>query len=152
MITIYYINEVEWFFNENILTNHFFSFYYSKSERGCAISFFILSILIFLCICFFQFYAWGTTFCTNITKRTICPRSSYSFYVVPYCIKWVTTSWTDRINVSQTTNVNLGFGIWFSTCLSPSLGSVNATNSQSRWKMHYCCALKFATISQKIHT
>ena len=26
---------------------------------------------------------------------TICPRSSYSFYVVIYYIKWVNTSWTD---------------------------------------------------------
>ena len=28
------------------------------------------------------------------TCCTICPRSSYPFYIVTYCIKWVTTSWT----------------------------------------------------------
>ena len=25
---------------------------------------------------------------------TLCPRSSYPFYIVSYCIKWVTASWT----------------------------------------------------------
>ena len=28
-------------------------------------------------------------------SATVCPRSSYLFYVVTYNIKWVTTSWTD---------------------------------------------------------
>ena len=30
-----------------------------------------------------------------IKKDTVCPRSSDPFYIVTYCIKWVTTSWTD---------------------------------------------------------
>ena len=28
---------------------------------------------------------------------TVCPRSSYTFYIVSYYIKWVTTSWTYSI-------------------------------------------------------
>ena len=28
---------------------------------------------------------------------TMCTRSSYQFFIVTYCIKWVTTSWTDGI-------------------------------------------------------
>ena len=28
---------------------------------------------------------------------TVCPRSSDPFYIIPYYIKWVTTSWTDGI-------------------------------------------------------
>ena len=28
-------------------------------------------------------------------RNTIYPRSSDPFYIVSYCIKWVTTSWTD---------------------------------------------------------
>ena len=27
---------------------------------------------------------------------TICPRSRYTFHIVTYYIKWVTTSWTDN--------------------------------------------------------
>ena len=30
------------------------------------------------------------------TVHTMCPRSSYPFYIVTYYIKWVTTSWTYR--------------------------------------------------------
>ena len=26
--------------------------------------------------------------------HTVCPRSSYPFYIVTYCLKWITTSWT----------------------------------------------------------
>ena len=26
---------------------------------------------------------------------TVCPISSYPFYIVTYYIRWVTTSWTD---------------------------------------------------------
>ena len=43
-------------------------------------------------------------------KNTIRPRSSDPIYVVTYCIKWVTTSWTDsRENnkkMSLFTNLN----------------------------------------------
>ena len=35
---------------------------------------------------------------TDLIKRTICPRSSYPFYIVTYKIKWVTTSWIDGTN------------------------------------------------------
>ena len=30
-----------------------------------------------------------------VVKEYECPRSSDSFYIVTYYIKWVTTSWTD---------------------------------------------------------
>ena len=30
-----------------------------------------------------------------ITESAVCPRSSDPFYIVTYCIKRVTTSWTD---------------------------------------------------------
>ena len=43
---------------------------------------------------------------------TICPRSSYPFYIVLYYIKWVTNSWTDGIYLHHDTfplykNMNL---------------------------------------------
>ena len=34
----------------------------------------------------------------NDNEYTVCPRSSDSFYVVTYYIKWVTTSWTYSSN------------------------------------------------------
>ena len=39
--------------------------------------------------CFFPPFM-GVYFCSN----TVCPGSSYPFYIVTYYIKWVTTSWT----------------------------------------------------------
>ena len=35
----------------------------------------------------------------SANSHTVCPRSSYPFYVVSYYIKWVTTSWTDSMTV-----------------------------------------------------
>ena len=32
-----------------------------------------------------------------LKECTICPRSSYTFYIETYCIKWVTTSWAQSI-------------------------------------------------------
>ena len=29
---------------------------------------------------------------------TVCPRSSYPFYIVSHYIKWVTTSWTHNMS------------------------------------------------------
>jgi len=40
---------------------------------------------------------------------TVCPRSSDPFYVVTYCIKWVTTSWT----YSMTLAVQCIYRVWF---------------------------------------
>ena len=34
----------------------------------------------------------------NIYVYTICPGSSDPFYIVPYYIKWVTTSWTHSMH------------------------------------------------------
>ena len=31
----------------------------------------------------------------TVFKSTVCPRSSDTLYIVTYCIKWVTTSWTN---------------------------------------------------------
>ena len=33
----------------------------------------------------------------KVGYTTVCPRSSYPFYAESYCIKWVTTSWSDSI-------------------------------------------------------
>ena len=33
-------------------------------------------------------------FDNKFTISPICPRSSYPIYIVSYCMKWVTTSWT----------------------------------------------------------
>ena len=33
--------------------------------------------------------------------HTICPRSSDPFYIVSYCIKWVTTSWNVRTRCAR---------------------------------------------------
>ena len=46
---------------------------------------------------------------------TVCPRSSDPFYVVTYCIKWVTTSWKYSIPYNLS-NCN-SFGYYFSYCL-----------------------------------
>ena len=35
---------------------------------------------------------------SHIYIYTVCPRSSDPFYIVSYNIKWVTTSWTHRID------------------------------------------------------
>ena len=40
-------------------------------------------------------------FVTGRTNTTVCPRSSDLYYIVTYCIKWVTTSWTYSIYRSQ---------------------------------------------------
>ena len=34
-------------------------------------------------------------------QNTVCPRSSDPFYLVTYFIKWVTTSWTNSIMLSE---------------------------------------------------
>ena len=41
-----------------------------------------------------------TLFCGFPKTYTVCPRSSYPFYVVTYYIKWVTTSWTHSVYIS----------------------------------------------------
>ena len=38
---------------------------------------------------------------TILTPYTICPRSSDSFYIVSYYIKWVTTSWTHSMSTEH---------------------------------------------------
>ena len=34
------------------------------------------------------------------SDNTVCPRSSDTFYIVSYYIKWVTTSWTHSSKVN----------------------------------------------------
>ena len=41
--------------------------------------------------------------CYSINMYTICPRSSDPFYIVSYYIKWVTTSWTYSIYLTEGT-------------------------------------------------
>ena len=42
--------------------------------------------------------------------NTICPRSSYPFYIVSYYIKWVTTSWTHSTgSATNFTDISLLF-------------------------------------------
>ena len=33
----------------------------------------------------------------HVYLRTVCPKSNAPFYIVTYCTKWVTTSWTYSI-------------------------------------------------------
>ena len=37
---------------------------------------------------------------------TVCPRSSDTFYMVTYYIKWVTTSWIDGISTNRTAKMH----------------------------------------------
>ena len=37
----------------------------------------------------------------NCIQYTLCPRSSYPFYIVSYYVKWVTTSWTYSMFVGR---------------------------------------------------
>ena len=37
---------------------------------------------------------WLIRHILNVHKYTVCPKSSDPLYIVTYCIKWVTTSWT----------------------------------------------------------
>ena len=43
----------------------------------------------------------------DIFPSTICPRSSDPFYIVSYCIKWVTTSWTHVANAEYISNLSM---------------------------------------------
>ena len=38
---------------------------------------------------------------SNDMDLTVCPRSSESFYIVTYYMKWVTTSWTGSISATR---------------------------------------------------
>ena len=38
---------------------------------------------------------------SNTETDTVCPRSSYTFYIVSYCIKRGTTSWTYSRNTDR---------------------------------------------------
>ena len=40
-----------------------------------------------------------------LNKHTVYLRSSYPFYVVGYCVKWVTTSWTYGVILVPISNV-----------------------------------------------
>ena len=42
--------------------------------------------------------------CFIYLPSTVCPRSSDSFYVVTYYMKWVTTSWTYCMQVPECVN------------------------------------------------
>ena len=39
--------------------------------------------------------------------QNICPSSSYPFYIVTYYIKWVTTSWTPKLELKHTVGILL---------------------------------------------
>ena len=41
----------------------------------------------------------GKSFWRYSMQHTICPGSSGPFYIVPYYIKWVTTSWTHSTHI-----------------------------------------------------
>ena len=53
---------------------------------------------IFHCLIIFMDNNWtNERISIPSTRYTVCPRSSYQLYIVPYYIKWATTSWTYSI-------------------------------------------------------
>ena len=61
----------------------------------------ILRLLYQKCVLFIKKYSLHHHLSRKI-RLTVCPRSSYPFYIITYNIKWVTSSWTDGILTLRT--------------------------------------------------
>ena len=51
-------------------------------------------VILIVCWLLLVLHVFNWTQWSFFVKHTVCPRSSNPFYIVSYCMKWLTTSWT----------------------------------------------------------